>query len=827
MSHVAQPTGRAGQRKSGACGALAGILAAIVVALLVVAVGAVALLWNTASPPEDLIITEVVSSNGSTLADEDGDFSDWIELHNPRDHAIDTEDYRLTDNPERQWMLPARVLQPGEFLVVFASGKDRVSASGELHTDFRISRDGATVALLAADGTTVLDELEVPALPRDASFGIDAVDAARACFFAVPTPAAKNAPECFDDNRLGAPEFSTPSGAYDDAFELTITSEAPGATIVYTLDGSYPDLERNPEATKVYSEPLSIENRTSEPNVLALVHTPSPLYTMPRLDAPIPKGTVIRARSEFSNLASAAYFVGLGRNASSLPIVSVTVDPTCMFDEQDGIYVPGRIYAEYRASDAYNPNELRPPANYAESGREWECPRSDPEGAAVHYCDAGQACTEPYGVGVRVHGAWSRMYAMKSLRLYARDEYGSPSFAGFGPFDPEFGDHKRLILRQSGQDLKLMFRDAYLQSLLDNMMVDRQAYQPTSVYLNGEYWGLMNLRERYDEHYLAAVHGADPDSVALIKRHWEVSVGPANSTDSLVDFIKRLEVADAKAPATVDFIHETIDIDSFFDMVLTNIFIVNIDWPNNNTAVWRQYENFGEGTLDGRWRWMVFDLDHHGGAVGFNNSDYSILNGKMARPADPHADNGIPFMFHRFMENPELKARFLTRFADHLNTAFLPEHTTAELQKFAETVAPEIPAHIERWGQVQSMDAWWSEVDGLEGFMNRRPDTQRNQLVSYFSLQGIANVKVTTPAAGGHVHVNTIDIASTTPGVLDATNWSGKYFRGLPVTITAMPVEGYRFVRWEGAPEGAGTGETLSFVLDGDVAVAPVFAPVE
>ena len=187
-----------------------------------------------------VLITEFMASNGSTLDDEDGDSSDWIELLNPTGAAIDLGGLSLTDDPARlvRWTFPARVvLGPGEFLVVFASGKDRAVAGSELHTDFQLSAGGEYLALVDSDGSTVLQEF-APAYPEqqtDISLGLDGL------YLTVPTPGAVNrrpgVSGFVEDTR-----FSVDRGFYSAPFEVQITTATAGATIVYTTDCSTPTL---------------------------------------------------------------------------------------------------------------------------------------------------------------------------------------------------------------------------------------------------------------------------------------------------------------------------------------------------------------------------------------------------------------------------------------------------------------------------------------------------------------------------------------------------------------------------------------------------------
>ena len=117
-----------------------------------------------------------MADNAAVLPDEDGDYSDWIEIYNPTDTAVDLAGWYLTDDlgEPTQWQFPAVELDPAEFLIVFASGKNRTTPDSELHTNFQLEKDGEDLALLQPDGVTVASQfVSYPSQFEDVSFGID------------------------------------------------------------------------------------------------------------------------------------------------------------------------------------------------------------------------------------------------------------------------------------------------------------------------------------------------------------------------------------------------------------------------------------------------------------------------------------------------------------------------------------------------------------------------------------------------------------------------------------------------------------------------------
>ena len=846
-----------------------------------------------------LMISEVVSSNGSTLLDEDGDASDWIELHNPTQEPIDVEGFHLSDDDEQpqRWRLPSRVVGPGERLIVFASGKDRapelgaaaeglrgaqdaesadpgaadptgpastdqganatdasddgpdlddpdgaalspderfaqvpgipaleVRAAGapgeQLHTDFVLSQGGEPLVLVEPDATLVADRLPPVPIPRDASLGRHPDDRSRTCLFAHASPGEANAEVCHEDLRLGAPSLSVPSGFHAEPFTLdvrtrssvtgladldaTATAEPPGdgdaegttlaesrEPILYTLDGSYPDLEDNP-ATQVHDPatdgPLTLEiaERNDEPGELTPIPTGFEMRFPPRVEPETElRATVVRARTLHGRESVASYFVG-GRFADlELPVVSIVTDPGHLMDDDTGIYVPGTRYRDYVDSDAFDPeHSWRVPANPVERGRLWERPFEDDPRRAVRleYCpapntpdpatddaaaDAAAAdedCALSQDVGLRIHGNFSRALPQKNLRIYARNHYGDDTLdhAFFGEDGPD--QHRRLILRVSGNDWGLtMLWDAYLQTLMRGMETDTQAYQPTVVFINGEYWGIKNLRERYDRHYLAITHDVDPDEVVMLARAGIVDEGLPQDGQDYLDLIDAVDAAPMGDPAIVERVEREVDIEGLFDTVIARTFVADTDWPHANVRTWRvRTDPTGTaadrgwpdslaqplptdrpggpawGADDGRWRWMNFDLDHAGAGIGRGGEGHATALDKddtfdaLGRflDADQHQPwaQDLRLLTETLLAVPAYRDAFVARYTHHLEVTFDPERTTSVLDRLSAPLAGEMGRHSARWGYPASTDEWQAHIDELRRFMQARPQVARDQL---------------------------------------------------------------------------------------------------
>ncbi len=647
-----------------------------------------------------------------------------------------------------------------------------------------------------------------------------------------PSPAAADAAApatraCPDGAaHVPPPRFSRRSGFHDAPFDLTISAVGDGP-VYYTLDGSIPDADDPAGATSRYRAPIPIIDRTGTSHRLAGIDTTSvgrtPFFDvndraadfmMPDLSGRVlEQATVVRARTPCSETATATYFIGADRRRARLPVLSLATDPAGLMDHDDGIYVAGRLLEESVQSPDFHPDAWII-SNYSQRGRDRE------RRVALNFCAPGGACIYSRDAGIRIHGRYSRSFPQKSLRLYARNAYGDRRFRAdffFGqtPVPP---GHRRLILRNSGQDNpQTMLADGVLQSLMHDLVADTQAYQPAVVFLNGEYWGIHNLRERYDRHYLELVHGADPDDVDLLNNSGSTGGMP---TDLVAAWRQTLEHIWHLDPDDPDFVHEVraqLDIGSFFDFIIAHVFVGNADWVSNNVRWWRAPKRSdapAAGVQDGRWRWLISDFDEWGGGVG--DPEFDNFAHRLAPTDDSFYRDGFPFLFHRLVSNDALRARFLNRFADLLNTSLHPETTLRKLDAAAARIAPEIPAHLARWRPERTLEDWQADIARLAGFLRARPAIQRDQLVAAFAPAGTGQIGVaTSPAARGAIRVNTVTLPARGAG--DPDTWRGTYFLGVPVTVTAEPAAGYRFAGWAGLREGADAPE---------ITIAPAPEPV-
>ena len=614
-------------------------------------------------------------------------------------------------------------------------------------------------------------------------------------------------------NTIDTPTFSHNGGFYTEDFWLVLSTQEPQTDIHYSLDGSEPTQD-----SPLYKQPLRISSRTGQPNEFSVISNTSPIWQEPIGE--VFKSTVVRARAfrpdgEHSAAGTHTYFVDQRiTERYSLPIMSITSDPYYLFDHDQGIYALGPTYG---IQDSNSGTEV---ANYDQRGGQWERP--------VHiefFSASGERSLSQDG-GVRIHGSSISKYPQKSLRLIADGWYGQSDFFENkifpGLYDSVRNDpitnFKTMLLRNSGNNnTSPMFRDTIMYNLLSHTTLDILAHRPAIVFLNGEYWGIYNLRENLDIYYLSAHYQIDPQQVVIMERNSQLNTGDPGDEAHYQALLKYIWDNDINDPDHYNYVATQMDVDNFIDYQIAEIYAANMRWPQDNIKYWRYktdaYQPGAPNGQDGRWRWLLFDQD-----VAFGYDLSSIQDDTLLRATGE-------FLFRSLLENSEFRTHFINQFADHLNTSFSPQRVIDIIDEMQAAIDPEMPEHMQRWHLMEgSMDAWNNNVDLMRTFVSQRPDYVRLHILDYFDLSGTANITLLSDSTKGHILINSIDITLDTPGVVDADEWSGTYFEGIPISLSAVPKPGYQFAGWEGIDQ---SDPNVKLFLTENLTLTANFIPVD
>jgi hypothetical protein len=525
------------------------------------------------------------------------------------------------------------------------------------------------------------------------------------------------------------PRFSLEGGWYDQP--LTLHLEAEGHTIYYSLNGTTP----RPGAA-VYRQALTLDRTTV---VRAIACTGG------------------RCTPEQSH----TFFIG--EPCSAFPTLSVSVSPDALFNPEYGLYREGWMASR----DSWK----RPGANF------WS--KKELLAHAEIYAPDGHAVFRG-NTGFRLFGGMSRLFPQKSFSLVARAHYGKKriDYPVFGPDRPE--KFKSLVFRNAGSDFgKSHFRDALMISLVENWDIETQDHQPAHVYLNGQYWGLYNIREKINRFFLEGLTGEDRDSIDLLEHNAHPKKGSAAHYKRMLEYIRTHDLAvDSHFLA----VQRMMDTDNFLHYQIAQIYFDNQD-AGGNIRFWRPRRP------DGRWRWILYDVDqgfglHSAAAYTHNTLAFHLEPNGPSWPNPPWST----YLLRSLLRNEGFRDRFIQRFFEVLYTDLVPERVEERIRTFAEAYRPEIPRHFERWRL--SARTWEDQVAGMTEFARRRPDYLRRYLCQWFGL----------PEPAAHTLIATEGgILSVGPGLqLQADSAVVVHPAGTALHLEARAHPGYRFAGWEG-----------------------------
>lgn len=724
---------------------------------------------------KSLVINEVLADNNGGLSDEDGEYTDWIEIYNYGEGEINLKGYGITNDLEEPfyWTFPDINISPKSFIIVRASGKDRKDNLKFLHTNFKINKKGENIYLTHTSGE-IIDSLEVPKSDENISVGRKPDGSSNYAILSKATPGNSNKvniiKEVIPEQRLESPIFSHQGGYYSDTINLELHTEDDSLDIYYTLDGSEPTLKSN-----LYKGSIEIKSREGEKNNLAQIKTSlhSSIKWKTITENETFKGTVVRAKTYKDGIFSDetvtnTYFIN---HQYTLPIVSLVTDEDNLFGYENGIYVPGQTYDIWKSNNKEVVQTGAVPTNYNQKGKEWE------REAHIEVFETNGKRVVAQNVGVRISGNYSRMNNCKSLKIYAREEYDDKGQIEYNLFEnlkknENSNEHiekfKRIKLRNSGQDFNsTLFKDALVHSILEDTSIATQAYRPSVLFINGEYWGIHNIRESLDEYYIESHYGVDKNNVIRIDASatngMYVSVGEENDIESYDDIIKFVQKNDMSLQENYEYIKSKIDIENFIQYIVVQTYINNIDWPQSNVKVWRSKNStldLNEGNYeDGKWRWMLFDTDRSFNDYKSIRLEY-ILNPNISLDHIPESsmwaytkDYEWSFiLIQNLFKNEEFRTEFVDTFNYYLDTIFASENVVKKINEMAAVLEPEIEEHFNRWGmnptkiyklvskfigeeneEVIDWKVYWrNEVDKLIEFAENRPQYIRQYLEENF-----------------------------------------------------------------------------------------------
>lgn len=675
-------------------------------------------------------ITEISASGNATLADQDGDFSDWIEIYNPESEPLDLSGWKLSDRVGQSpaWSFPQEtILEAGSFLVVFASGKNRAVTGQQLHTDFALDDDGELVVLFDP-ASEIVHALPFPEQHDGASFGVEFIGGAPEWsehrFYLTPSPGVPNTGGVL--GFASEPWFNRQHGFYEtsEAFALEMHSQIGGALIYYTTDGSEP-AAGNPAATLYSAVAKPLVNRTTTIRAAAFVpgYAPSSVATStfiflddvltqsPSGQAPAgwpaagngPNGQVLNYGMDPAIVNDPVWGPQLKAALTAIPSFSIVTDLDNLFDSATGIYV-----------------------NAQQHGEVWERPTSVeliyPNGETGFQADAG----------LRIRGGFSRTAAnpKHAFRLFFRAEYGEskleyPLFGDsgadeFDTFDLRTDQNDSWAYQRSRE--MTMIHDVFSRDTQAAMGQPRTRSQFYHLYINGVYWGLYQTQERAEASYGEEYFGGDKEDYDVIKStgsptyQTEATDGNLNAWQTMWQMARSVR-ADPAAYYRLQGLNPDgtrnpaypvlLDVDNLIDY-MTIIFYtgdedasLSVPFGNNRSNNWFAMRNW-EG--DEGFRFFIHDAEQ----TMFSNHNIGDLSvdrtGPFIHPNQDLLAYSNPQWVHQdLMAHAEYRLRFADRVQMHLSPggALSEEAILARWNERAAQVAMPIIAESARWGDAQ------------------------------------------------------------------------------------------------------------------------------
>lgn len=622
-------------------------------------------------------ISEVMASNDSVATYPGADYTDWIELYNSGSQSVDLSGYGLSDRLTRgrKWQFPkGTLIGPGEYKVVLCDGTSVTDSSGIIHTGFKINRTACETLVLTDPEGRILDKMILPVQRTNISYG-RTTGMSGFFYYETPTPMQMNG-QGFA-GYAEDPSFTLEPGMYFSTTYVEINVPQ-GTQVYYTTDGSDP----TESSTAYHGERLELN------------------FT-----------TVLRARAfaedpnlQGSEIITGTYFVNAYH---TLPVVSLATNPTNLWDPVNGMLADGNILKEAPGKLPFKNSTYRAVKN---SGARF------PVHVEMYETDGTMILNQ--GAQFSLMGDYSLDMPQKSMKFRAKSLYGAKTFAAALFPDREYTEYKSFVLRNSGNDsMWTRLQDGFESRLLDayGATVIHQAWRPVAVYLNGVYWGHMNLRERVDKYFVAQHEGLgfdQADSFDILQASGSTKYG---SNKEFKAMLKKIKAGDpAKNPEDLQYILDNVDVDNLFEYLALEMFVGNSDI--GNTRFYRMR------SPDSKWRWIWYDADY---GLFMSNFDSPKSYTKQKGMGQQNIDNTI---FRKLLSVPEYKDRFLRKLGDVFK--FLTTETMLKvLEPLVEEITPEMELHWARWGE-ENDQMVLSEVpvtvDGAYRYWEKRVERLRN-----------------------------------------------------------------------------------------------------
>ena len=632
--------------------------------------------------PGGLVITEAMGVNTATVKEKDGNYYDWVEVYNETGSDLDISGYGLTDDPANpfKWTFPeGTVLSAGERRLVMCSGLTEGDFT-YLHASFKLDSVNGEVLLVTDKEGQILDKLFMGKHRADVSVGKDETTKALR-FFSEATPGAANG-----SGYLGyapAPSFGLTPGFYTGS--QTVAIHVPeGAKVYYTTDGSLPDSSANE-----YTGPITIDKTTSL------------------------RAVAVKEGFLNSGPVAASYLID-SPHESTLSVVFVTMEHDDLFDPETGIYVPG-------PDPGSAPNYKT--ANYQ---NEWERPCN------VEIFDTDGTLQVSMEMNIRIFGAFSRLREQKGFALFPRAEVGT-DVIDYPICEHRDRDHYScLVLRAGGQDSTVTkIKDIVATGLVDGTTnLEVQAYRQAVLYINGEYFGIYNIREKVNKSFIQNHYpDINAENIDLLVGNGTALEGDNTAYKELISWC---EETDFSVAENYEELKKKIDVDNYIDYLICEMYTSNTDTGN--------IKFFRERTEDGQWRWIYYDFCWT--FLGVDRNMVEWFTNPQGHGVGKGFSNQLTISC---MQSSEFRQQFIERAAELLNTIYTPENVLAKIEECSTAIENEIRREggdADRWPEGGGAGNWAACVKNTRNFARRRRNYMIQHICEYFGLSDSQRLEI-------------------------------------------------------------------------------------
>ena len=682
------------------------------------------------------VINEIMASNVDEYISPAYNFDGWVEFFNPTNNSISLTGLYLSDDATdlMKWQIPSSVgVLPAKGFKVIWFDSNNIATQ---NAPFKLDVDGGMLYVSDKSGNEMMN-FKYPEGKERVSYAriIDGSDTWK--YTSTPTPGETNYGSTFADTQLPAPVVDQPSQLFSGELSVNVTIPV-GYTLRYTTDGTLPTMDNGETSTK------------GQFTVDATSIYRFRFFADGMLPSTVTSRSYIYRDKDYT-----------------LPVVSVVTDPDFIWSKEIGVFEQG-------------PNGR--PGNGQSTKCNWNMDWERPVNFSYITADGEMVLNQD--VNLEMCGGWSRAWTPHSFKLKGNKELGGNKNLPYPFFDQKpFIRNRTLQIRNGGNDTSGRLKDPALQYIMQTagLNIDCQSYQPVHEFINGQYMGMLNVREPNNKHYVYANYGWDDDEIDQFEMSpdsgYVQMCGTPDVFDELVDVLS----PDAANSDTYAEICKMLDIDSYVNYMAAEFYLGGTDWPQNNVKAFRHRNN-------GKFRFVVFDLD---GTFSTNDA-FNWFMGKEEYTFDQLYPSSlgritaqIKFvtLFKNMLQNADFRRKFIDAFCIMGGSVFEANRAVEIVNTLQDRVSPAMQLEGGQWNL-------YSSANNLRSNLSGRLETSNNALRSYspFGLRNVTaqRVSLSSDVEGAQLLINDMPVPTG--------QFNGYLYA--PATLKAVAPADYNFMGW-------------------------------